>query len=350
MLVQAANYAMNNMPPIGQINGAQVAATGMMSERQRRNIAEARAAEGKGFGVSTDTVLEALEGGVPIPGLNMIGNVAGAGIGFVVADRKAEKATKELIDQYRDQIAAQLNIPENKVDLKALLFAARKNRNLERALSAIEDEKSAHPFINISGIVGMAIGMVVGLPIPFIGSIVAGMAGFFAGSWVGNHLLAPEPMLNPQEHMRMIYAKRDRGEPVTTKDIFALRVAQKGNLHENIKDQYGKDFFYLNAQDQNHVFNHYAAITQQCVRDAALCNQGENVGQLLFGPMKELPPVVQEFQDLRALVKAPEPQQQQQMDGFWSARVNRQAPQGSFVERLNQQRAAAAMNQQSELS
>jgi|GEM_PF-5591453 len=347
------SYTMNNMPPVGQIYGSQVAATGSIDPRTRSHIQKARLDEGQGAGFNTDTVLEFMEGGVPIPlplpGVQTIGNVAGAGIGFVVANRKAEKETNKLVNQYRDVIAEQLGIPENKVDMKALLFAARKNKKLERALHAIEDERGSHPFINIFSVSGMALGLVLGMPIPVIGWIVGPIIGGFVGSWMGNAMLAPDPMMNPQQHMREIFVKADRRQPVSMRDIFALRVSQHPDLNEKIINQYGKSFFALSPRDQTHVFNHYAGLAQQCERDAQLCNQGGNAGQLMFGPMVELPSPIQEFQDLRAAANGPafpEPQPEQAA-GLWAQRVGgpQQARTGGFVDRLAQQRAQAALAQ-----
>ena len=48
------SYTMNNMPPVGQIYGSQVAATGSIDPRMRSHIQKARLDEGQGAGFNAN--------------------------------------------------------------------------------------------------------------------------------------------------------------------------------------------------------------------------------------------------------------------------------------------------------
>ncbi|MCI5049599.1 MAG: hypothetical protein MRY32_04630 [Rickettsiales bacterium] len=256
--------------------------------------------------MTTDFLLEVAEGGVPIPGVQMVGNVAGAGVGFIVADRRAKKQYDAMIERYRDEISTQLGVPSEQVGIKELLEAAKHSPGLRKSLESIDAEKESHPYVNISGLLGMGGAVMASAPlfaggpiIGLVGGAVAAMGGYMAGSKIGESFLSPNEDANPQKHLEEIEMKLQAGEPVTELDLFKLRVAQSPYLEQQIESQMGKHFAQLNKADQKFVMRRNASLRHRCMVDADRCNNGLNTDELMFDQQQHSP--VQEINDLAEL-------------------------------------------------
>lgn len=341
---QQMNYAqtMYANPPIRNVNSSAVAATSVPSyDIKKEDAGRVGAAISNVKGAVTqldpsqllnkDFMLEMAEGGLPLMG--PFGNVAGAAIGFLVADRRAQKQTQAIIDQYRDEIAQQLNISEESVDARALLMAAQHHKGLRQAINMIQDERGAHPFVNIAGLLGMAAGVGLVIPMLFAGppgwiaGMIAGGAGYMAGNFIGEKLLSPDEKQNPLTVMDEIRAKVEGSEQALAEDVFKLRVTQNSGINERIINQYGEPFYKLGKQDQQYAMSTVRGAKQLCERDAQLINEGGNLDMLMFGPMPE--PVAQ-------MQPA-----QTQPEGRWAARVGSKVSiQGNFADRIRQTQMA----------
>lgn len=332
-------------PPIRSLNGSVVASASVPAYDGRQDQGRIGAAVNNVKGaveqldpgqlINKDFVLEMAEGGLPFMGA--FGNVAGAAIGFLVADNRAQKQTQAIIEQYREEIAGQLSISPEAVDVRALLMAAQHNKGLRQAINHIQGERGAHPFVNVAGLIGMAAGVGLFLPllaIPgpgWLTGMIAGGLGYMGGQYLGEKLLAPDEKQNPLTQMDEIRAKVQNGQPVDAIDIFALRVTQNEGLNERIINQYGEPYYKLSGQDKHYAMNMVRGGHELCARDAALVNAGGNLDNLMFGPMPE--PVMEQ-----QLAPA------EQTQGQWASRVGSRAPaRGNYADMIRQQQAAAQM-------
>lgn len=338
---QAVNYM---APPIASVDASHVACT-VCPEAQEKAAADLERHQREEAGalgeaieqrdptklLEKDFLLEMAEGGIAA---GPIGTISGAAIGPLVATRTAQKRTRAIIDQHRDEIALQLGISESAVDVRALMLAAKDNIALRRAIASIEDEKGAHPFVNIAGLLGMVGGAAVGslIPIPFVGTLVGGGAGYWIGSSVAEKSIGPDQNKNPMVQMDELRAKLAEGKPLSAMDVFALRVSQNPALDANIISRFDTDFFSLSPQDKMYAMQMHGDLANQSARDAMLCNQGANIDDLMFGFMPESP--VQEFAQL----------QEAAGEGKWAQKVggSRAQRQGSHAEAIRAQQQAAA--------
>lgn len=297
---------------------------------------------------SRENIYGMLESGVI--GGPVLGMTTGFTFSHLAAEETQRREMKELIDQYRDEISQMFNIPPDQVNQEALFLAADGNKGLSRALEKIYQEKDAHPKSNMVAVVGSFVGMGLGtflLPIPILGTLAGGFAGWLAGDAVGKNMFAPDKESDPRLHMRRMYAKHQKGKMVSARDVFALRVAQSRRLSADIKEQYGCSFSRLSDRELDNVTKQYNMLARSAARDAQLVNYGANIDDLMFGEINELPSPVQEMNDLEAAANFHMSQPDMVQEEGWAQRVGRPAPkQGSWAKAIKAQRAAAQLNGQ----
>jgi hypothetical protein len=306
----------------------------------------------------TDIALEVGQSGVPF--LGPWGYLAGLPISTLVADKEAKKKLTQLTEDYRADIAQQLNIPEEAVNEQMVFIAAHNNPGLQQAINAISDKKDKHLYVNGSAIAGMAgsmtaayglgvlgtAAMFTGIPGLLVGGGIA-MAGALAGERFGSQFFDSKDDYNPMTHIDKLEQKRQQHEPIKAEDIFALRVAQNPTLNQAVKEQYGTSYFNLDSGQQLQVMQMSDGLMQRCFRDAEKAARPEtNVKALMFGMLPESP-FAGMYQPVQTYVPyAPAVPAQ----GYWQDRVGGpQSQRGSFIERV-QAKAAMAQQQQTQLS
>ncbi len=244
--------------------------------------------------LTTDYLLEIAETGLPI---GPAGAVIGAPFGFINAQYKYNKQRQMVLDEYREEIAEQLDIDSNRVDENAMEYAARTNKSLHRTLDALEEDKEKHPWLNMAGLVGAGIGAFVlgsvGVAITALGplAVIGGLVGSFIGfsigyplgTYIGKNVMDVDDQQNPAMHIDNVIAKQMEGEKVTALDIFKVRIAQNPYLYEAIKNQYGEPFHALSERGQLMLMRKYDALTRLCAEDAFAANQGVDAGRLMIG-------------------------------------------------------------------
>lgn len=273
---------------------------------------------------ASEFILGAAESGLTGGPLSMI---AGVPISFFVADRTARKKLEGLTEQFRDEIAKQYSIAPETVTPQTILIAARDHPGLQQAIQTIYMQKDSHPKVNAMGMGGMAAGMAGGLglasmlfgPPGWIIGGIASMGGMFAGTTIGTqmgeNMFGVKDERSPMFHIEKIHEKRQHKKPISTLDIFALRVSQNKNLQAKIKYDHNEDFFHMSEGQQRGVMGEMLKIHEAfvigCMQDAKSCARPDvNPDQLMFGA---LPSPVAEFENLQ--------QRAGEHPGKWSAAV-----------------------------
>ncbi len=183
--------------------------------------------------------------------------VVGAGISYVIDRRRnnvVEKKQKEVLAQYyAPQIAAQLGISPESVNVKDLELAAQVNPMIKGAIDkVVAEKKSGNRMAAFSSVGASAVGW-----LPFAGGITNGLAkgalhlgGAVAGGMASS--IFDKDVLMVHDMVEHIDAKLAAGEPVDFRDIVLLRIAQDEKWQADFKKQNKQPFHRLDpaAQDQ----------------------------------------------------------------------------------------------------
>lgn len=284
---------------------------------------------------------EAASTGLPIPGAGHVATIAAVPFSWFMADYKARRELGKLTDDYRDAIATHMGVAPEQVTDHMTLSYAQHNDNLRGAIEYIADKRETTPVTNMMGVGGLLAGGAIGTAMmPGLGTIggaIAGMGfgllGFEGGKAIGDRMLGIQDGRDPQAIMDAIAEKKEKGEIITAKDVFALRAAQRKEIQETIQHHYDKPFHLLDAADQLDVMQHMVSVSQGALRDAVCCNAPDaDLRHLMLGEMPP-PPSMQPTQ--------------------WTSRVTHSRgampQQGQWTDAIRQQQAAAAMPLQVEV-
>lgn len=262
---------------------------------------------------------------------------AGGMIGSYFIDRQrnahiASRQKQVLADYYRVPVAATLGIDPNKITARDLQMAAQVNPQIANAIARVDREKDSQNRLSLmatgGGLAGGA--MLAGAGwLPGISGInntlahgVAHTVGSVGGSVAGMaaNPLFDKPVLNTDDVMQHINEKRQKGEAVTSKDIFLLRIAQDEDLQMRIKKQTGGHAFHkMNEAQQQVVIQSMPELLAAAENDAQLLNSGR-------------------MDEAMLVMHSPGMQKQVEQQG-WANRVGGSRMRaGSFVSRVNADR------------
>ncbi|MFN7401874.1 MAG: hypothetical protein ACK5R4_06035 [Alphaproteobacteria bacterium] len=233
---------------------------------------------------------------------------------------------KILADHYREQIATQLGIRPQEVNVKTLEMAARVNPMFANMLAKV---KAEHANENRALTMGTVVGGAAASWIPGIGALsgvvskgVQETVGHVTGSVAGGMAASffNKDVLFTQDVAEHIDAKMKQGEPITAFDVMLLRIAQNEAFQAEIKKQSSKPFHKMNEAEQRVITASMPELYDAAERDAEAVNQGRMTPQDL-------------------LVVSPGAVQQQDV---WASKIGgSRAPRGSFVQAVEASRATA---------
>lgn len=242
---------------------------------------------GASFGESALRVGAIAAGLIPV-----VGALAYFGFDWLANRTKTANEKAAITEWYRPQIARQLGIDPNRVTTKDLELAATVNPTLARVVDTIhKQERSATAISALSAAGGAAASAII--PIPGTGllahgvgkmaaSTAIGVAGTTAGSAVGGWLTSPDVLKNPQEVLERIVAQRDAGNPITPVETFMLRVAQKSELQQAIKEKTGREYYNLSPEQHMAVMHQFPRIAAMAEKDAEFMARGGDPRELSF--------------------------------------------------------------------
>lgn len=205
--------------------------------------------------------------------------VVGAGISYVVDRRRnriVEKKQKEVLaDYYRPQIAAQLGISPESVNVRDLELAAQVNPMIKGAIDkVVKEKKSSNRAASFSSIGATAVGW-----LPFAGGITNGLAkgalhlgGAAAGGMASS--MFDKDVLHVHDMVEHIDAKLAAGEAVTAYDIVLLRAAQDEKWQADFKKQNKQPFHKLPEEQQRQVIAGMPDMLMGADKQAEALNRG----------------------------------------------------------------------------
>ena len=260
----------------------------------------------------------------------MVGSIAvsflgGLGLGashFMDRARNGEVAKQQkkiLVERYRGLIAERLGMDPARVGVRDLDMAAQNDPVLRNAVERIEHDRKSENRISVMATGG---GMAVGGLLPGVSGIAKGGVSI-AGSVVGSVASGffNKNVLHTDDVMRHIAEQRQAGQAISTQDVMLLRIAQDETLQARIKERSGHAFHKMNDEQQAQLMQSMPELANAAAVDAQRLNSGQiNEAGLLSSTSGQMA-----------------------VRGGWAERVGGSRPmQGSFVQGLNAERAAAA--------
>lgn len=216
--------------------------------------------------------------------------IAGISASYFIERHKNQRAANRqldvLADYYRAPVAAQLGIDPNSVNVKDLALAARVNPQIANAIAKVDREKNSQNRIAGLAATGGAVGgaALAGAGwLPGVSGIshtvshgIAHAVGSVGGSVAGiaANPLFDKKVLATQDVVEQLDAKRKADQPVTTEDIFMLRLAQDEKLQAQIKKDRGTHFHKMNPAQQTLLMQAMPEMMQAAEADAQLVNAG----------------------------------------------------------------------------
>lgn len=238
-------------------------------------------------GMSTESKLTVAEIGTGL--LGMPGLVISSAISFFTASEHARNEMNALTDKYRDVIAAQLQMPADKVSVNDLFRAAQTNKTLLMGLEHITQEQKTTPLSKMAAIPGGFAGAAAMSAVVPGAGMVLGMAGMLGGaiasSTATERMIGANEAANPVKLLDAMKEKRTKEpkESVTVRDVFAYRALVDDRLALSIKDTYGKPFHELSRDVQVHAIEAHPYIAQHCAHQASAINYGKDPAELMLG-------------------------------------------------------------------
>lgn len=182
--------------------------------------------------------------------------VVGAGVSWMLdrtVNRRAHDRKMEVLaKKFRFEVAAVLGKNPDSVTGSDLRLASYQNKSLAQLVSQIDQEKkSANRSSTFSNV---AVG-IAGSVVPVAGGIVATTATHLGAAFAGSAIsdMMNKDVLNVQEVIVMLDAKKQEGQPITAADVALLRMAQMDNYQQGFKDRYKTPFHKMSPETQTQV-------------------------------------------------------------------------------------------------
>lgn len=204
----------------------------------------------------------------------------------VNANREAARDEKALIEQFRDEIAADQNIAREAVGAKELHAAAEHSPVLRERLDAMQQQTVANP---LKMGVGIAAGVGVGLATGGLGFIPAALAGIAASSAAsyGADALAKNAGVIPPEYtaktnIDAMLQAREAGKDVTARDVFVLFAKADSELGKLVQDRAGAPAESASPEVIAEVMrNYHKNLNGSCEELASMINRGDMKPEVL---------------------------------------------------------------------
>lgn len=293
--------AISAMPP-AEID-AKLIAAGLPTYTAQEKAEDARElALGMNKGDVTELLYNFGEGGISLPGLNVLAAPTGLVTSLFARDYYTKRDLAKMTDEYRDFIAEKMQVPAEQVTEEHLKACAQQQPALASALLAVARKRETHVTTNAMGIGGMTGGTMAGAALgtallPFLpgigtlaGGLVGGMIGYEGGEGMGKYLLDVTEQGDPAALCEALQKKKEDGSYISREDVFALKLAQHPKIREQVVERHGDNFARLDEVTRKEVMAGLPALAQQAARDAVLCNFPQaDVRALMFGDLAPQP-------------------------------------------------------------
>lgn len=217
-------------------------------------------------------------GFLPVP---IVGSLAYFGLESLANSTKAQNEKTALAKWYAPQVAAQLGIDPAKVTASDLQLAASVNPAIARVVDKVHQEQQSAA---VTTAMASAAGAIVGgsAIAGGVAKMVASAAASTASGAVGSWLTSPDVLKNPQVIVEHIAKERAAGKQITPVETFMLRVAQRSDLQQAVKQATGKEYYALTPQQHMALMHQFPRIAAFAEKDAVLVNRGGAVQDLMF--------------------------------------------------------------------
>jgi hypothetical protein len=201
--------------------------------------------------------------------------VVGPGIGFLVdkhrINKEAKAEKKELAKWYAPQIAAQLGIRPEDVNVHDLELAAQNNPTFASMLDKVQRERTRQ---TRGSFVATAVATPLSMVMPGAGlaTKIPEVALTMGASTVASNMGKDRLMVD--DVASMINEKRTNGQQITAEDAFLMSIAHDKQMQDQIAKANGKPFHKMPEAEQQAVMRSmpdYYAVAQ---KKAYAVNQG----------------------------------------------------------------------------
>ncbi|MGB1540219.1 MAG: hypothetical protein ACPG80_04605, partial [Rickettsiales bacterium] len=269
--------------------------------------------------------------GVNSARIGVVGAFAGAGFDMVSAGKDERADLRELVEEYRPEIAEKLGVSEEQVSAADFEAAYAQNIVLAQAKEAGKRDAKSR---TVSGIASVVMGTVAGMGAAILArrsqtdpqlqknsaniasGIVSTVGSMMTGKLVRKNMKSKTQAspLQATAHARIMDMKdkQQQGVMVTPGDIFSVQLALDPDTDALIKANAGKTFDELTVDEQNQLIaNQFPPqLMQACAVMAQRVNDGARPQGLLFG---EIAPTEQEKEAMqKAMMEAQRHEAEQQ--------------------------------------
>gem|GEM_PF-4784214 len=211
---------------------------------------------------------------------------------YAGANREANRGITNMVDAYRDIVAADLNIDPLQVNEAALRKSAEHHDTLKEAVEAYDNSRTDRPIESFAG-AGAAVASTAGIgALASAGALGLGAAtggasllltlpAGFAASWLGEKAAAG--ILNNEDAEQTAHGyvtatlkpKLESGQGLSSVDIFTAYVEMDDRLAQQLKTTTGDDWQDLEPKEQAAaMLQNHPKMAQICAQEAYLCNTG----------------------------------------------------------------------------